>query len=488
MIALQGSWGRGKTDVLARVAQMTWPADWRTNQEVKTLSPQTNLALGALWLNPWMYRGMDLHFPLIQMLEGITKTIEEKHTDQNTTPSSSRNSADHTKSLMADIKHKEILYKTYKIIKLFLSGNDSIDDIIEAVLGALFRKIEVNFSDIKKEQDPLYSGIPTEPRTLKEESLTIDMLPGLFSKLVENYLKAKLGGHYTDDARLLICIDDMDRCLPEKITQLLESIHFLTATNVQAIFLLAIDPSMAEKAIKVHLQALKDNDFDTKRFLDKLITYRVAMPPVTWGTLGTFLRQKLAETAPTLTPGTNPANISIEGRIRELFNPRQESVFNHFLRALTVQETRNPRVLEKIFSRIEILLIKIAHEQNIPATVFQNTNLNLFVRWLALSERWPEVRFALQDVALPITDVTWDDLQKRTNEYAPFKDRFSEIILRYVENKTGYNSLVAQLPKPEDNPDLVQFFREEGSSTSVTTQSRAIAYHGFELILQKLGV
>ncbi|MEO5351117.1 MAG: hypothetical protein H7836_15965, partial [Magnetococcus sp. YQC-3] len=99
-----------------------------------------------------------------------------------------------------------------------------------------------------------------------------------------------------------------------------------------------------------------------------------------------------------------------------------------------------------------------------------------------------EVRFALQEISLSAVDVTFAELWSRVNDYRHFVPRFNEITRRYLPNTPASTaSLVAQLPDPEEHPDLVQFFKEEEESIA-SKPTHANAYHGFELILQKLGV
>ena len=59
VIAVQGSWGRGKTDVLARLARQTWDDP-----------PPPGVSDRALWINPWQYGYPDLLTPLVIELMG----------------------------------------------------------------------------------------------------------------------------------------------------------------------------------------------------------------------------------------------------------------------------------------------------------------------------------------------------------------------------------------------------------------------------------
>ncbi|MBI2300095.1 MAG: hypothetical protein HYU66_14320 [Armatimonadetes bacterium] len=56
VVALQASWGRGKTDLLARIARETY-----RDGLSRYLAP-------ALWVNPWQYGSPDLLSPMVAQL------------------------------------------------------------------------------------------------------------------------------------------------------------------------------------------------------------------------------------------------------------------------------------------------------------------------------------------------------------------------------------------------------------------------------------
>ena len=57
VIAVEAPWGRGKTDVLMRVAASTWTED---------VDPR--VARRAVWVNPWRYGRADLLTPIVAEL------------------------------------------------------------------------------------------------------------------------------------------------------------------------------------------------------------------------------------------------------------------------------------------------------------------------------------------------------------------------------------------------------------------------------------
>ena len=66
VIAIEGSWGRGKTDVLSRIASLTYEEEKLSRIQTAKRKIRPN----AIWLNPWKYSNPDLLTPLMYELYG----------------------------------------------------------------------------------------------------------------------------------------------------------------------------------------------------------------------------------------------------------------------------------------------------------------------------------------------------------------------------------------------------------------------------------
>ena len=83
-----------------------------------------------------------------------------------------------------------------------------------------------------------------------------------------------VGSRGQDTARLplLICVDDLDRCLPDHQIAMLEAIFFLTSAGAHCSFLVALDPVLVQQAARTHYST---DGFDSNQYLDKLFQLRV---------------------------------------------------------------------------------------------------------------------------------------------------------------------------------------------------------------------
>jgi hypothetical protein len=88
------------------------------------------------------------------------------------------------------------------------------------------------------------------------------------------------------DTRLILFIDDLDRCPPERIVDVLETLSMLADTGC-GFFVLAIDPTTVRRAIELKYADLlevarRENSSDAERFglryLEKMVTLGINVP------------------------------------------------------------------------------------------------------------------------------------------------------------------------------------------------------------------
>lgn len=74
--------------------------------------------------------------------------------------------------------------------------------------------------------------------------------------------------------RLVIFIDELDRCKPSFAVQLLEQIkHYFTNERITFVF------SINSKELQHAIKQVYGNDFDACRYLDRFFDYRISLPP-----------------------------------------------------------------------------------------------------------------------------------------------------------------------------------------------------------------
>lgn len=77
--------------------------------------------------------------------------------------------------------------------------------------------------------------------------------------------------------RVLVLVDDLDRCLPDAVTATLEAIKLFLSTE-KMVFVLAADQDMVRDAISVSLDGARRGDIFAKRYLEKIVQLPIALP------------------------------------------------------------------------------------------------------------------------------------------------------------------------------------------------------------------
>lgn len=337
VIGLQGPWGRGKTDVLARVAKATY--DGKGGE---------GIAGPALWLNPWQYGTTDLLTPLVISLVSRVPESARPGSDK-----ALRKAAASIIRAGASFGLK-VAGLTLPGGKLYELAEESVDTLLEGLLGA--REEEL-----------------TEPEPFDPDPVA--KMAQRFAELVDLVLPQ--GG----STRLLVCVDDLDRCLPDSQVALLEAIRFCTSTGARATFLISIDPTLARQAILTHYRS---TEFDPDRYLDKMFHHRLTLPSI------------------------NPPGVDalVNGHLTDSFGgdePLKDSLIRLWGSALVDElpalaafaltgDLRNPRLIRRLFTRLFLLASK-----RIDLGELDADSLRRVVTWLGLVERWPQVRAVLQE-------------------------------------------------------------------------------------------
>jgi DNA-binding winged helix-turn-helix (wHTH) protein len=147
-----------------------------------------------------------------------------------------------------------------------------------------------------------------------------DEFQTFFDRLLAWYVSGRrdnqLGRIADEVGVLVIFIDDLDRCLPERTIQTLETIK-LFMDKVGAVFVLGADLGLIASAVESHykssgIQGLKSHDY-----LEKIIQIRFDLPPINKGNMQNFISElpdvdeRLKETLEVIAGGlnTNPRKI-----------------------------------------------------------------------------------------------------------------------------------------------------------------------------------
>lgn len=182
----------------------------------------------------------------------------------------------------------------------------------------------------------------TETKTLSQERLKdAHEFEKEFGKIIDN----------TNSERILIIIDNLDRCTHSKAVEVLSTIKtFLEPRSKKCIFLVQCD----EEAIKNHLESvyIKNENaesnksiFDADEFLRKFFNTSIKIPPFIDADLEEYTKELLHETAVAVFDNNADLVSVITQAFRE--NPRQikqfiNTLLSHYLVALERESGNDP--------------------------------------------------------------------------------------------------------------------------------------------------
>ncbi len=220
-VGIFGEWGTGKTSLLRIVEEY--------------LRPTPNVI--TVWFNAWRYESEEQ--PIVPLVATIVKEIERNRTFCDRL-------ADGGKSLLRGLR--AVAYGFSANSKLKIPG---------------FAEIEASF--VAKDMIDHAEDISPDP--LLDRSIFFEAFQQLSS------LKMP------DDTRIVVLIDDLDRCFPDKAIKLLESIKLVLA-QAGFIFYLAV----ARKVIEGYLHHRYEKEFgitefDGHDYLDKIVQLPFHIPP-----------------------------------------------------------------------------------------------------------------------------------------------------------------------------------------------------------------
>ncbi len=283
--------------------------------------------------------------------------------------------------------------------------------------------------------------------------------------------------------RVIVIIDDIDRCSPNKILQILESLkHFLEIENF--IFLLGLDARVVIPAIGKHYDFIAKNKYEREcmgqSYLDKIIQVPFCLPqpnPRELMMMASEILIKYKESEPSLTPETpeemdepiikadvppnrpeitpsgpknNQPYVIVNGRTDSIvrLNKNEFKILQEVIN--TYQFNLSPRLLKRF---INIYLI--ARHIYIRSQEKENNAANLppgsLMKWLALSVQYP---FETAALVKWFEASEWDNpVHPVGNEDQPlFDDIAGEFLL--LETSSTDNEKRPKLGSPFENMDI----------------------------------
>lgn len=230
VVSLEADWGRGKTDVLSRI--------WKQTEEHPSFDTR------PIWLNPWAHRDRNLLTPVVEQL---LEQVPQNQRDQKV----ARYAGDVVAAGMA-------------------VGIAALQGVVDPGLADGMARTSLVIPQLIRR----YFQDPDLQKEILAEGFQASRGAESFANLVHSVLPQE---RQAAGARLLILVDDLDRCLPDEQVELLREIRFVLTARRAASVILAVDPTSLGSALRA---TYKNENFRASPYLDKLFHLRVRMRAV----------------------------------------------------------------------------------------------------------------------------------------------------------------------------------------------------------------
>jgi formylglycine-generating enzyme required for sulfatase activity len=461
-VGVFGTWGSGKTSLL---------------HMLKAAVDNENLPfIRTVWFTSWKYDRQDALWRAF-----ILRVLDALYPREPGTDSWERRPR--LREPQGDLKEKvemlqrleESVYRpvnweelgelTVNWSKMLQSGGKATAEILGAFLpgATLFKRIlEILGGDEKADTElkEAASAVRREIHTYRREQLhSMEQFESTFQEV----LKLTLG----EKGRLIIFVDDLDRCMPEKAVEVLEAIKlFLEVSGT--VFILGMDQEVIERGIEAHYRSLFRLEESERRelpirgdvFLQKIVQLPFHLPPLA----AEDMEQYMIALEKNLSAG-----VRIGERTRQVFanglfpNPRQVK------RALNIF-----RLLQEIVRTREKLP---KTEGGLPAGSIAWPLLAKVVliqtQWPDLYQDWRQFPTLVQTLeaeyasrSIPITE---EEILKAPDRPTPAEKGEiialeSVLLKRYLLDRQRYSLLERMLafPKPKEEREGDERARFEG--------------------------
>lgn len=129
---------------------------------------------------------------------------------------------------------------------------------------------------------------------LKQASAFFDYFDEALTRLLATWVTGKPGKDGEMDGQrgaLVVFVDDLDRCLPEKTVQVLEAMK-LFLDKPGCVFVLGADAEIVRQAVETHYKNVGITGENAKDYLEKVIQLRFDLPPILDEAMQDYLRKQ----------------------------------------------------------------------------------------------------------------------------------------------------------------------------------------------------
>lgn len=332
-IGIFGEWGMGKTSMM--------------NMAKKNIDDEH--AHISVWFNAWQYENEE--HTIVPLIATIIKELK-KRKDEIENSISTYESSQQKESIEKKLKEKSWLDRVHNALRSVASGVSVELSGDVPLLGE--GKIAFNGKDMVSRYDELMKD------AILEKSLYFDA----YEKMEE------LSCEETQE-KIVIFIDDLDRCLPDKAVKLLENIK-LFLSQKGFVFVLGI----AREVVEGYLQKRYDEEFGVSsthgnKYLDKIVQIPIVIP-------------------------THSQSIdNLSAKMFEKIGDGLDENLQQILSTILKQSDGNPRTLTRLINRIKInsrISEKIKKDES---KIEEKERIYYFAIACSLQELFPDIYYEL---------------------------------------------------------------------------------------------
>jgi hypothetical protein len=295
-VGIYGGWGTGKTSAMEWLHGIILASN-------KTKKPETKII--PVWFYPWKYQTKDDVWRGI-IAEVILATLD-KTTLMEAGNADLLTAEGRETILNAAKRFLPALGKTFG----YALGKIALKASAKADVKTLNAEISLESTNLKQIIDELQKNLDPERNYLNsfENDLT---------EWVEKQVKG--------DERIVVFIDDLDRCLPEVTLQVLESLK-LYLNIPKLIFVVGVDKDVVEQIVIKHYDTQGVNKEKAEQYLAKMFQIEVQVGP-TEQEIGDYFEKTVA-------------SMAIWNRIK----PEYQKVLSDTIKSIA---KRNPREIKRV--------------------------------------------------------------------------------------------------------------------------------------------
>ena len=306
--------------------------------------------------------------------------------------------------------------------------------------------------------------------TLHENLKELTTLREQMAKAIDDSLSADKQGRH----RVVIFIDDLDRCLPDAVVDVFESIKLFLDCE-RCVFILGFDKEQVRRAFESKFPN-KEQDLGI-RYIEKFVQLEFELPPKTSPQVEEFFKA--------VAPPELKANQAVLKIVSEFIQPNPRKILRWLNRVIFIQELFRQGPSTSSFP----------HPETVPAWVFIKSFFPEFARLVekdpsilrlafhrAKGETSPEEDERLKEIT---TDKLLDDFLRSLNETTTNDPRLPEVIF---QTKLTITESVSTL-QPESMIVRVDGLTPEevdSVADDLTTNSKAKALETAKLLGERL--